>query len=326
MANRKPICGIPYLTTVANFILGLFLIDKVALVIFDPDLDDPYQTGLELKISNVAALEDPVIIENEIEENIVDRNLNMDNVSPYLNESEFAVKKCLADGSITGTLKSFEFPAIRKSIRNYSIEKFHDDYGITFAKLLINSTALNAKGFTPTKRGFIKTFHDAAWLDHNNNLALETTKNTLVDSNNLVIMDLSDELSALVNTGQSWASSSPVNPAKKLVWIMRRIVKANVPAIEKVPFLKYFKPTETRIVHTNMPGNHTMQYTLKSDEPMELGKSETKSGIPTQTMLLKKDQLVSILKKDIPGTGEFIKIMNPNLKKGKVLCHVIKPS
>jgi hypothetical protein len=326
MSQRVPICPIENLPSVATYIMGLFIADKTAIIAYDAAFIDPFIANFGTLIGTVEGILNPQTIIKQMVDNNVLRNSSMGKMSTFISDGEYAVKKCIKAGTITGTLKSFNFSALKTAILNEDIIGLNTAYQITILKLTANSAALIAVGFLAAKTTAITTNFNLAWGYHNTNLTLETTKKNLVINNMTTIMQLSDACSAIVNVGQAWASSFPVNSEKKKIYIMNGILRTVIPHVASKPRKRHLKPTQTIIYQSNIPANHTMQFTLLTEEPIQLGRSVTKSGVPTETVDLPQGLLTHLTKDEIPGTGEYVKMLNMNLKKAVVEVFIIKPS
>lgn len=323
--STRRICAILDLPTVANSIKGLYGVDKDRIKAFNSNYGDAWYAAFVAKIGAVEGMASPKTIIDEITTNNISRDLNMDNMIPYLEDAEVYVKLGIDAGTVSASYKSFFIGPLRNSIKNHSIINFNACFKITVKLLTDNHIALAAVGFPATKTTAMTVLHDTAWTLHTKNGLLEVEKKNLVIDNTAIILDLSNDCRGVVGVAKSSFSVTPKDTDKIKLWTMTNIIKSCVPTITKKPVKRKINATATVIYQSSIPENHTMQFTLLKGEKVSIGKSVMKTGIPTATTVLPLNKMMSYHKSEIPGEGEFIKIMNEDFEDARVLVFTIKP-
>ena len=250
------------------------------------------------------------------------RDTGMNNETPIIGDLEYSIKKCITAKTITDSYQSFQISEFRESIRTKDIAAFHAAYLILIASVNNNSTALNNAGFTPAEVTSITTNHDLAWGYQNTKIVIKGEISELSAENKAIVLAFLALCMSVIKAIHAYAKSNSMKPLMKQA-SMAAILRSVRPAPVKKPRMKNVEAADYIIAHSNITLKKTMQFTLLTKGTVLIGKSETKQGEPAATMEITYKQLLSIKSAAIPGTGRFIKIINPNLYKVKVLCFVI---
>jgi hypothetical protein len=304
---------------------NLFNANFDGVTAYDTDLADPYNADVWTPI--IEAVETMILPQGLIKLNkqqTGERNGKLKAESPLITDLEFAINKCIKAGTITDGIGAFDLTALKRSITNKDINAFHTAYDICYARIVANATPLAAKGFTTDKKNAFKANHDSAMQIQNSRQArkLEIKDLSSADQTkvNLCISTSQSVIDSIFAYAKSTSNEDLMKEATG-----KAILKSVVPTPEKKARIRKMNATETIIYQRNISGTKTMQFTVKTKETIQLGKSETIEGTPSATMNLAPETLVSVKKAQIPGTGEFIKLINPNLTKAEVEVFIIDP-
>jgi hypothetical protein len=300
---------------------------KAAIVAINSDLADTWEADVLIpQIAAVSSMLATLNIRRLNKADTASRNMWMDNETPLLAVLETKIKLCIGDGSITDGLGSFGLGVFNASISHYDIAGFHSAYTATIARVLIpaNKAALIARGFTALNITAITTNHDKAWGFNIVKIGLKVTINTLSVDNKLLVTTMLGSCQLVINGGKTHAKSIGDKVLAKS-FTQRAILSSVSPTPVKKARRRKVGATASVIIFRKLPGNHTVVATNVSKFPIALGRSLTIEGVPSATMMLLPGVPVSILKKDIPGEGEFIKLINAGLVNGVVTILVIVP-
>ena len=244
--------------------------------------------------------------------------------TPLISDLEFSINKCLAAHTITDGPGAFGITELRNSISKKNISAFHTAYNVCIGRINANAAALAAKGFTTVKVNLFKSNHDDAFGVGVTKSALKLEIKDLRGTNRTDVDNVMTVVMMMVKS--IFAAAKSVNNTDLMALATgTAILKSVVPTTPKKVRKKKVKATATVIYQRNIAANRTMQFTVKTKESILLGRSETIEGVPIATMSLDPEKLVSVKKNDVPGKGNFIKLINPNFNKAVVEVFVIKP-
>ena len=296
-----------------------------AVTAYDPDLAGTWET--DTLDPAIVAVENMIVtlgLRKLSAEETVTQNGFLDKETPLINDLEFSINKCLAAHTITDGVGAFNISELRKSIRDKNINAFNTAYSVCIGRVNANAAALVAKGFTVEKKDFFKGFHDSAFNVQTTKRALKLEIKDLSAANRLIVEDCIKIVMVMIKSIHAYAKS--VNDTDLMALATgTAILKSVVPTPVKKARVKIVKATATVIYQRNIAGNRTMQFTVKTKESILLGRSETIEGVPTATMSLDPERLVSVKKNEIPGKGNFVKLINPNFNNARVQVFVIVP-
>ena len=292
---------------------------------YDPDLAGTWE--VDILVPAITKVEDMIVtlgLRKTSKEDTAKIVGFMEKETPLIGDLEFAINKCLAAHTITDGVGAFAISALRKSISDKNINAFNTAYSVCIGRVNANAAALVAKGFTVEKKDFFKGFHDSAFNVQNTKRALKLEIKDLSAANRLIVEDCIKIVMMMIKSIRAYAKS--VNDKDLMALATgKAILKSVVPTPVKKARVKIVKATATVIYQRNIAGNRTMQFTVKTKESILLGRSETIEGVPTATMSLDPERLVSVKKNEIPGSGNFVKLINPNFNNARVEVFVIKP-
>jgi len=292
---------------------------------YDPDLAGTWE--VDILVPAITKVEDMIVtlgLRKLSAEDTVKMVAFMEKETPLINDLEFSINKCLKAHTITDGVGAFNISELRKSIRDKNINAFNTAYSVCIGRVNANAAALVAKGFTVEKKNFFKGFHDSAVNMQNTKRALKLEIKDLSAANRLIVENCIAIVMMMVKSIFAYAKS--VNDTDLMALATgKAILKSVVPTPVKKVRKKIVKATATVIYQRKIAANRTMQFTVKTKESILLGRSETIEGVPTATMSLDPERLVSVKKNEIPGKGNFVKLINPNFNNARVQVFVIVP-
>src|ERR1035438_8969943 len=174
---------------------------KIPFEVYAPDYALTWETVIYIPaIDATITITDTGVIRATMKADTGDRNVFMKNISPILIDFEYKAGLCIADHSITQSMKSFGLTPLREGINEQKYPLFHLSYEATIAQIALNLTALEAKGFMAADMGDITTNHDSAMLMATSRVSLKIDSKTLTMGNAEIITTMIDRKSTSLNS------------------------------------------------------------------------------------------------------------------------------
>ena len=129
-----------------NAVVALFDANYAALWAFDVKFKNPYKT--EVLLPKIAAASGVIVTFGKRKQNKADtksRNGVMDEGTPIVKDLKYWIEACIADGTITDSLDSFDLGAFLNSITKRNINAFHTAFELIYAKITADKVLLALK-------------------------------------------------------------------------------------------------------------------------------------------------------------------------------------
>src|ERR1017187_6676883 len=257
------------------------------------------------------------------------RNGYMEEEVPIMAGLEYNIKACITAGTITDSFLSFQTGAFKESIRKHTIGDFHTYYVALMARINFgigspNKAALIAQGFTLPMITSITTAHDLAWGMNSTKIDLNAEISTLSAANRVLVETLLKYCQKIIDAVHAWAASTGNTTLMK---------KSTHNAVFKTIASTPAKKPRNRVVLMNTsicwlmdpPARDLLQMTLiTKGGSASVCRMNTKTGVCSAGIPLVYGVMLSIKKKDIPGTGDCIIIANTGVVDIKVTVFIVK--
>ena len=307
----------------AKAVKTLFDANKRPVVNYNKKLVDPFEADvLDTQIAAVEVMLGTGVLRKLNKGDTATRNVFMDNESSILKDLEYKVKLCIADGSITDGLASFGLTAFRKGINEHNIGLFHTSYESTLSRINEggNAAALDAAGFTSTNIDELTKTHDGAWDLNTTKINLKLEINSLSVANQLLVNTLLATCQQILDAIKAYAESISNKILAKQATVSA-VLKSVAPTAPKKPRNRNIKVGSSIILNTDVVAKNIMQLTLGTDVVVNICRVELKTDVCTVGTPLVFKKMVELQKKDLFGTGRYVKLTNMSTtKKAKVLC------
>ena len=305
----------------AKAVKTLFDANKKAVVNYNKKLADPFEAdNLDTQIAAVELMLGTGVLRKLNKGDTAARNVFMDNESPILKDLEYKVKLCIADGSIEDNLASFGLTAFRAGINDHSIDLFHTSYVSTLSRINKdnNPVALDAAGFTSTNIDALTTNHDGAWDLNTTKINLKSEINSLSVANQLLITTLLATCQQILDAIKAYAESIGNKILAKQATV-NAVLKSVVPTAAKKPRNRNIDVASSIILKTDVVAKNIMQLTLGTDVVVNICAVELKTDVCTVGTPLVFKKMVELQKKDLLGTGRYVKLTNMSTTKKAVV-------
>ncbi len=318
------IMKLAYIANFSRAVKAKFIAFKSDLIAFDESFDDPYITDIfDAKLEDA---EDIILPRSKQDQNEADtdiRNKYMDNLVPILKELRYRVKKGIQSGDIVVGLASFGIGPFLRSITQHSIGEFHLAYGVCFAQVTLFHTVLAELGFDAAKVTSIKTNHDLAWGMEDTKITLAEEITELSEGNAAIVQRCLDEDQNVIDGLRAMAEASGNVNLKKEATVNAILRSLNYMPVRK-PYNRSIKPGASIVLHTEFVAKNILQLTLLTDVKVVIGLCALKSDVVMLGTELPFNEEWEGKKKDLLGSGRFIKLTNCDThKKAKVRCYYV---
>ena len=297
---------------------------KIPFVVYAPTYALTWETVIYIPaIDATITITDTGVIRATMKADTGDKRIFMKNISPILIDFEYKAGLCIADHSITQSMKSFGLPPLREGINTGNYPLFHLSYEATIAQIALNLTALEAKGFAAADMADITTNHDSAMLMATSRVELKIDSKTLTIHNADIIntvmtinMELLEALHAFgAKTGNAELKAMATGAA-----VLRSIRSTPVKKMRNL----HLKKTTSRIYQTDFVQRNTMQLLNGGKGFLSIVHSNSKVGPYSGGMELPPDGKLRNLKlKDIPGFGKYVVIYSDDTENDGLLGSLI---
>jgi len=308
-----------HVVSYATAVKALFDAHKDDVVNYNHLLDDPFEANqLDTKIAAVGSMLGTGVLRKLNKGETADRNSYMDKLIPILNDLEFKINICRTNGTITDSLASFGLSAFRAAIYKHEIDKFHLSYESTYARVGLVTTPLADVGFTAAKVTSIKGWHNKAWDLNTTKINLKLEINTLSRGNLAMVNDLLGVCQDVIDSIRAYAASEG---DKKLMKQATRsaIEKSVVPTSAKKPRKRNIGPGSSVVLRKDMVAKNILQMTLLTDVKVLVCRQVLKTDACVTGSVLPFGTMVEMKKKEIMGSGEFVKLTNVDTNKKAVV-------
>ncbi len=306
-------------------IKDLFDDKKTSIVAFDDSFDEPFETNVWMPQMNaVAAVIDTFSLRKESKEETRLRNAEMHAELPILTELEYKIGVCRDAGTITDSLESFGISAFRTSINTFKIVDFHECYLRTIDKVNANHVALADKGFDAAMVTSIKTHHDNAYNIQNNKGDIKIDISDLSIENKEIIMSCYRTdmrvLKVMRTYGKARGDDELYNQST-----INAVLSTIRPTPAKEPRVRVIDAGKDIVLRTDLNKKNVLQLELLTQGGVEIGLTELKTDEVIDGTALKYKIMMELMKKDLTGSGRYVKLRNMNLnKKAKVRVFEVK--
>jgi hypothetical protein len=311
----------------ANKIITYYAADVTVIAAYDEDYDAAFLAALILKKNQVAALDDPKGLTDNMVADTLSCNEYMDLMREQMVDLKYKLLKCIRLGTITDSIASFRTSEISTAANEHDYESFSFYFLLMDAKVNItaNTTALEAVFFTAVEIGNLLSTYTNAKNANTGFVNTETDRVNLVPVNVSVRKELRAMCSGFVNAGYA-CFSSPLIPTKRKLYVQNSILKLIRPTPSTKPRDKHFTALEKRCLYRNLALRWLLQLTFnKGKGVMTVGRALTVDGIPSATEVLPFGVMVQKKLKDWAGTGNFLIFTYTGTDKGAVKTFIIKP-
>ena len=318
------IMKLAYIVNFSRAVKALFVAHKEDLIAFDDQFDVPYETEVfDEKLEDAQAIILPRSKQDQNEFDTSIRNGYMDNLVPVLKELRYRVKKGIKSGDIEVGLSAFGIGPFLASINNHSIGAFHLAYVVCFEQVTIFHLVLDELGFGAAKVASIKTIHDLAWGLEDSKITLAQEISELSEENAAIVQRCLDEDQNVIDGLRAMAEASGDVNLKKEATVNAILRNLNYLPIRK-PYNRSIKPGASIVLHTDFVAKNILQLTLLTDVKVVIGLCVLKSDVVTLGSELPFNEEWEGKKKDLLGSGRFIKLTNCDThKKAKVRCYYV---
>jgi hypothetical protein len=301
-----------------NVVRALFLANYDNVIGIDVDFTNPWVTAT-FDVQK-QAVEDMVgtagkvkLKKGEIEK----RDAFMDAELSLSIKMDYAIGKCVADGSIGDTKASFNLAALNRSIDFRNIGLFHTNFNVTMDMINKggNAAALDAKGFTTAMVDQFKKNYDNAWKMNNSKIDLSQDINTLSGVDKTLVDTFMATCMLVLAPIRTYARSvKNKDLAKRATFagIKRSVEPKEVKKAKKLNIKEF----ASRVVATKVPTKHKLQFTLMNKGMIVMVcRQDLKTGVCSVGTQLVAGEMLEVVIGDILGTGDYVVITNMSGKK-----------
>lgn len=301
-----------------NVLRALFVANYDGVIGLDEDFEDDWLVDVyDVQKQEVFDMVGTAGMRKLKKGDIAKRNMYMDSELPLTVKMDYVIKKCIKAGTITGTKGSFKLATFNRSISNRNVGLFHTNYMVTFARMNSggNAAALNSKGFTTVMQGKFKTLHDKAWAMNTTKIDLAQDINTLSDANLVVIERFLKTCMLLIAAIRAYARSIKNKELAKRA-TFKGIKKSVEPSKDKKARDLKIDVFASRVVATDLPVKYKLRMTLLTKGvSVTVCRKILKTGICSAGIPLVANEMLEVVKNDLPGEGERVVITNLSGKK-----------
>lgn len=318
---------IPYIVPFSLACKSIFDANKTGIVAFRAALADPFEpTTWVGQITATNGIINPKTITGQSKTNTKNMRKFMKNESPLLKNLLYYINLGIADNTITDSLDSFRLVAFNQSINDHDIEVFHNCYITTIAKVNSNQTALTTLGWLVADTLTITSAHNSAWALKGTNITLVTSRKNLSSGNLTIIDTLITTDKMVLETIRAYArrtNNTTLLDMSSEAAVLRSVRPTPIPKMRN----SHIPKTTSRIHKTNPVARDTYKFKNKGKVSVFIVRSNSKVGPYSGGLEIKPGVEIDLKAKDIPGTGKYIIIYNPDTNTNAVLgCLTIKGS
>jgi hypothetical protein len=307
----------------------LFVNNYDEVILFDTSINGTWKVDVyDVALAAVIALIGTGGMKGENKADTVAMRKFMKKMRPMLKKLKFKVEGCITAGTITVSLNSFNLTALLNAISRNDVDAFHTAYLITAAQINVAGilAALNTAGFLPANVLSLKTNHDGAW-------GLNTTKITLkgnISDLSLANQDIINNAIGIFNRvlaslkGMFESLDDATNAGK---CTQKAVLDSVRPTIAPKVRNRNAVKNGSFVYQTDLAKRDVMKLTVtsKSKKSLYILNSAYKTGPFTGGFELKHGVENDLKTKDIPGTGKYVIIYNPDTTDdGVVGCLIVK--
>ena len=301
-----------------NVLRALFRANYSGVVGLDADFKDTWTADVfDVQKQAVEDMVGTLGLRKQMKGDIEKRNKFMDSEIPLTAVLGYAVDKCIVAGTLSGNKGSFGIAALNRSITNKNIGSFNTSYAVTFAAINkdSNATALDSKGFTTTMQGDFSDAYTNAWKLNNKTIDTSQDINTLSGDDKILVDTFMATCMLLIAGIRTYAKSiSNKELAKRATFAS--IKKSVEPSKDKKARNLSIKEFASRVVASKVPAKYKMQFTLMTKGvTVMVCRQVLKTGVCTVGTPLVYNEMLEVVKADLPGTGEKIVVTNASGKK-----------
>ena len=301
-----------------NVLRALFRANYSGVVGLDADFKDTWTADVfDVQKQAVEDMVGTLGLRKQMKGDIEKRNKFMDSEIPLTAVLGYAVDKCIVAGTLSGNKGSFGIAALNRSITNKNIGSFNTSYAVTFAAINkdSNATALDSKGFTTTMQGDFSDAYTNAWKLNTKTIDTSQDINTLSGDDKILVDTLMATCMLLIAGIRTYAKSiSNKELAKRATFAS--IKKSVEPSKDKKARNLSIKEFASRVVASKVPAKYKMQFTLMTKGvTVMVCRQVLKTGVCTVGTPLVYNEMLEVVKADLPGTGEKIVVTNASGKK-----------
>ena len=314
--------GEVYLYSMA--VKALYDANRTAIIVYDVYFNDTYVTTIWLPRIEAAEHVSGTLTMRQLNATETEqRNETMDLLTPVLDDLNYKLKKCIANGTITMALIEFGIGNFKNTISKRNIEDFRSCYEVTIAAVDLNTDALVDVGFTEEQIESITTLADKAVEIQDKKVALEGDINSTSRANQGILNACLKEDQRVLNVIKAYAKSigdkELANQATKAA-----VLKSMGITPQRKAVVKVIKPGSSMLLYTDFVGKNYLQLTLLTENVTVLvGQTHLKLGVITDGTELPFNEVWVGQKKMMLGTGRYIKLTNTdNFTKAKVRVFV----
>ena len=301
-----------------NVLRALFRANYSGVVVLDADFKDTWTADVfDVQKQAVEDMVGTPGLRKQMKGDIEKRNKLMDSEIPLTAVLGYAVDKCIVAGTLSGNKGSFGIAAFNKSISDRNIGLFNTSYAVTYTAINkdSNATALDSKGFTTAMQGNFKDAYTNAWKLNNNCIDTSQDINTLSGDDKILVDTFMATCMLLIAAIRTYAKSiSDKELAKRATFA--GIKKSVEPSKDKKARNLSIKEFASRVVAGKVPAKYKMQFTLMTKGvTVMVCRQVLKTGVCTVGTPLVYNEMLEVVKGDLPGTGEKIVVTNTSGKK-----------
>jgi len=255
------------------------------------------------------------------------RNDNIDIILESVDDCELFVEGGILDGTITVSLGSFGFAAIRAACEKKDVGALGLAYNATTVVVAANQVALTALGYGPVRWGIITSAENMAYITMEYKIALKTEISELSVSNQVIInnaLKLMARLIRIMNRYAKHIGNSDMQKAATQIAFLKSVR----PTKAQKPRNRWLEIGESICVQQNPVLRNTLQFTLMTvGGSAEVGRMASKTGIVTAGTPLLYNTMVAQKFMSFPGvlkTDKCMIITNTGAKRIKVLFFTVK--
>src|ERR1035437_4270602 len=307
----------------------LFTNNYDAVILYDPTINGTWKVDVfDVVLAAIIALVGVGGMQGENKADTAAMRKFMKKMRPLLKKLKFKIEGCITAGTITVSLNSFGLTALLDAITRNDIEGFHLAYLITKTQINVPAilAALNTAGFTAANVTSLKTNHDGAWGKRTTKIALKGNISDTSIANQEVIIPGIDVFNKVLGSLKSMfeANDDTTNAAH---YTQKAVLDSVRPTI--APKMRNRKAVKNGsfVYQTDLANRDGMKFInrSKSKKSLYVMNRDSKTGELTGGMELKWGVEYNLRTKDLPGTGKYVIIYNPDTDDdGELGCLIVK--
>jgi len=297
------------------------------VILFDPSINGTWKVDVfDVVLAAVIALVGIGGLKGENKADTKAMRKFMRLLRPILKTLKFKIEGCITAGTITVSLESFGLSALFESITRYDIDAFHLAYLVTYGQVNVTAIkdALIAAGFTAAQITSIKTNHDGAWGKNTAKIGLKGDIRDTSDANIVVINNGLDIFNKVLNSVKGLAISVGNTDLEKdstQKAVLSSVRPAQAPKMRN----KVVPKTAFKIHKTNPVERDTNKFKNNGKKSLWVLRSNSKTGPYSGGIEIKPGEEIDLKSMDIPGSGKYIIIYNPDVDNdGLMGCLIVK--